>query len=279
MEFGNTDKESIFNRFILGDEEFKTETLYAYELGFRSQVSSTVFMDVSGFYFEYKDLRTFDVDRVFDLSTVPQGDLAFTYMNDANGYSSGMEAVVEWKVLRNLSINVQYSYINFTASPDSDVPGDGVGVIVFEEQEVNNIAALRCEYTFDGGVEFDVGVNYSHWTLIEEPIYLAKVIASIEPPQCILVDCLTLWVTNLLLKEDGSLFQSEKELLLDAIKNTRCHLILVSNETGMGIIPLGEISRRFVDESGWLHQEIAAIADQVTLSVAGLPHLLKTFQQ
>ena len=159
LEFGNRYPDEL-NRFILGNEEFKTETLYAYELGFRSQVSSTVFMDVSGFYFEYKDLRTFDVERVFDLSTFPWGDVAFTYMNDANGYSSGMEAVLEWKVLRNFSINVQYSYINFTASPDSDVPGDGVGVIVFEEQEVNNIAALRCEYTFDGGVEFDVGVNY-----------------------------------------------------------------------------------------------------------------------
>lgn len=118
----------------------------------------------------------------------------------------------------------------------------------------------------------------AHWNLIEEPIYLAEAISSIQAPQCILVDCLTLWVTNLLMKEDDTLFQTQKLMLLDSIKNTQCHLILVSNETGMGVIPMGEISRRFVDESGWLHQEIAAIADQVTLSVAGLPHLLKAFQ-
>ncbi len=159
LEFGSNNPVWL-NRFVLGNEKFKTETLYAYELGFRSQVSNTVFIDVSGFYFEYKDLRTFDIDYDPDLGTVPGGALAFTYMNDANGYSSGMEAVVEWKVLRNFAINLQYSYINFTASPDSDVPGNGAGVIVFEEQEVNNIAALRGEYTFDGGVEFDVGVNY-----------------------------------------------------------------------------------------------------------------------
>ncbi|MBV1919137.1 MAG: bifunctional adenosylcobinamide kinase/adenosylcobinamide-phosphate guanylyltransferase, partial [Pseudomonadales bacterium] len=95
-------------------------------------------------------------------------------------------------------------------------------------------------------------------------------------PQCILVDCLTLWVTNLLMKEDDVFFSEQKTALLTAIRNSQCNLILVSNETGMGVIPMGAITRRFVDESGWLHQEIAAIVEQVTLSVAGLPHVLKS---
>lgn len=114
-----------------------------------------------------------------------------------------------------------------------------------------------------------------HWSLIEEPIYLADTIAAITSPQCILVDCLTLWVTNLLMKEDDVFFAEQKTALLKAIHNSQCHLILVSNETGMGVIPMGNITRRFVDESGWLHQEIAAMVEQVTLSVAGLPHILK----
>ncbi|OUR89454.1 hypothetical protein A9Q81_21625 [Gammaproteobacteria bacterium 42_54_T18] len=155
LEFGSDDQRPSLNRFVKGSKDFVSETLYAYELGVRSQVTSNVFVDFSGFYFEYKDLRTFDLN-FFDPEL---GGSVFTYDNDASGYSSGGEAVVEWKVLRNLSINVQYSYIDVSVSPDSDVLG-GAGVIVFEEQEVNNIAALRCEYTFDGGVEFDVGVNY-----------------------------------------------------------------------------------------------------------------------
>ncbi len=54
-----------------------------------------------------------------------------------------------------------------------------------------------------------------------------------------------------------------------------CEVILVSNETGLGVVPLGRISREFVDESGWLHQAVAALADRVTLTVAGLPMTLK----
>ena len=116
----------------------------------------------------------------------------------------------------------------------------------------------------------------NHWSLIEEPIYLADAIAAITPPQCILIDCLTLWVTNLLMKEDDAFFAEQKTALLTVIRNSQCNLILVSNETGMGVIPMGSITRRFVDESGWLHQEIAATVEQVTLSVAGLPHVLKS---
>ncbi|PCJ37553.1 MAG: bifunctional adenosylcobinamide kinase/adenosylcobinamide-phosphate guanylyltransferase [Moraxellaceae bacterium] len=114
-----------------------------------------------------------------------------------------------------------------------------------------------------------------NWTLIEEPIYLADAISSIASHHCVIIDCLTLWVTNLLMKEDDALFAEQKIALIDAFRNSQCHLILVSNETGMGVIPLGQVTRRFVDESGWLHQEIASIADQVTLSVAGLPLILK----
>ncbi|OUS31635.1 bifunctional adenosylcobinamide kinase/adenosylcobinamide-phosphate guanylyltransferase [Gammaproteobacteria bacterium 45_16_T64] len=119
-----------------------------------------------------------------------------------------------------------------------------------------------------------------HWALIEEPIFLGNAIQLLSedsnPSTCILIDCLTLWVTNLLMKDDEKVFREQKKQLLHAIETTNAHLIMVSNETGMGVIPMGQITRRFVDETGWLHQEIAAIADEVTLSVAGLPHVLKS---
>ncbi len=115
----------------------------------------------------------------------------------------------------------------------------------------------------------------SHWGLIEEPLQLADAISSITPPQCVLVDCLTLWVSNWLMEENPAGFQHAKEALLTVLQQSPHHIILVSNETGMGVIPMGKLSRTFVDESGWLHQAIAAIADEVVLTVAGLPLPLK----
>ncbi|MFW1859967.1 bifunctional adenosylcobinamide kinase/adenosylcobinamide-phosphate guanylyltransferase [Acinetobacter defluvii] len=122
------------------------------------------------------------------------------------------------------------------------------------------------------------------WTVIEEPIYLANVLEKIDQPNhVILVDCLTLWMTNLLLKQDENsqnvendeLQIQECEKLLKILPTLQSHIILVSNETGLGVIPMGEISRKFVDESGRLHQQIGKIADQVIFCVAGFPMYLK----
>lgn len=67
----------------------------------------------------------------------------------------------------------------------------------------------------------------------------------------------------------------ERSAFLAALPDLPGRIILVSNETGLGITPLGELSRRFADESGWLHQDIAAICEQVVFTVAGLPLYLK----
>lgn len=114
------------------------------------------------------------------------------------------------------------------------------------------------------------------WKLVEEPLFLANILSHhAAQDRCILVDCLTLWLTNLLHTENPQQWQSERKALLDILPSLAGHIILVSNEVGMGIVPMGEITRRFVDESGWLHQDLAAICDRVTLTVAGLPHCLK----
>ncbi len=92
---------------------------------------------------------------------------------------------------------------------------------------------------------------------------------------CLLVDCLTLWLTNLLLADDTSLLAQEREALLEQLQILPGQIILVSNETGMGVVPLGQLARRFGDEAGLLHQHLAKICDRVILTVAGLPQVLK----
>ncbi|MEK7758926.1 MAG: bifunctional adenosylcobinamide kinase/adenosylcobinamide-phosphate guanylyltransferase [Pseudomonadota bacterium] len=114
------------------------------------------------------------------------------------------------------------------------------------------------------------------WTLVEEPLALARVLREqAAPDRCLLVDCLTLWFTNLLCADDATVFAAERRALVELLPQLPGHIILVSNETGMGVVPLGALSRRFCDEAGWLHQDIAQLSDRVILTVAGLPHLLK----
>ena len=115
-----------------------------------------------------------------------------------------------------------------------------------------------------------------HWALVEEPLFLANALKKIDQPnQIILVDCLTLWLTNLLLLDDQNIQQFECEQLLKVLPTLESEIILVSNETGLGVVPLGEISRRFVDEAGRLHQALGQIADKVVFCVAGFPMILK----
>lgn len=115
-----------------------------------------------------------------------------------------------------------------------------------------------------------------HWGLVEEPVELARVLrehASVGT--CLLVDCLTLWLTNLLMLEDDARLAAERDALLACIAELPGRVLLVSNETGLGVVPLGELTRRYVDEAGWLHQALAERCTRVTFTVAGLPMLLK----
>ncbi|USW94804.1 bifunctional adenosylcobinamide kinase/adenosylcobinamide-phosphate guanylyltransferase [Pseudomonas proteolytica] len=116
----------------------------------------------------------------------------------------------------------------------------------------------------------------SHWGLIEEPLELARVLREhAAPGQCLLVDCLTLWLTNLLMLDDPQRLGVEREHLLDCLASLPGEIIFVSNETGLGVVPLGELTRRYVDEAGWLHQALAERCQRVVLTVAGLPLTLK----
>lgn len=114
------------------------------------------------------------------------------------------------------------------------------------------------------------------WALVEEPVRLMQALRDhAAENRCLLVDCLTLWLTNLLLLDDGSALIRERDALIEGIAALPGRIVLVSNETGLGVVPLGELTRRYVDEAGWLHQALAERAQRVTFCVAGLPMILK----
>lgn len=116
----------------------------------------------------------------------------------------------------------------------------------------------------------------AHWALVEEPLALARALQEQAAAQrCLLVDCLTLWLTNLLLADDGAHLQHEVNELLATLPALPGRILLVSNETGLGVVPLGELTRRYVDEAGWLHQALAEASERVLFTVAGLPMTLK----
>ena len=115
-----------------------------------------------------------------------------------------------------------------------------------------------------------------HWQVVEEPLALASVLrGAAAPDRCLLVDCLTLWLSNHLMRDDGRDWPTARAALLRALDEAPGRVILVSNEVGQGIVPMGALSRRFVDEAGWLHQAITERATRVNWVVAGLPQVLK----
>lgn len=114
------------------------------------------------------------------------------------------------------------------------------------------------------------------WTSIEEPLALADALREhARADRCVMVDCLTLWLSNLLGDGDATRFERERKALLDTLPALPGEIVLVSNEVGLGIVPLGELSRRFVDEAGRLHQALAAQCDRVIFVAAGLPLTMK----
>jgi len=110
------------------------------------------------------------------------------------------------------------------------------------------------------------------WTTIEAPLDLAAALAA-HARAPILVDCLTLWLSNLMMAEAP--IEPEIDRLARALAEAAAPVVLVANEVGSGIVPDNALARRFRDQQGGLNQRIAAQADQVVLVVAGLPLYLK----
>ena len=117
---------------------------------------------------------------------------------------------------------------------------------------------------------------------LEVPLALGEAIATHSAPgTLVVVDCLTLWLTNLLMPPqgtnacDGNASDESTAKLLESLKAAKGPVVLVGNEIGMGVIPMGAQVRAFVDTLGRLNQDVAAICDRVTLMVAGLPVVVK----
>lgn len=111
------------------------------------------------------------------------------------------------------------------------------------------------------------------WETIEQPIDLAPTFRNARANDAILLDCATLWLSNLLLAEKNPV--EAQKVLLDAISSCAAPVVVVTNEVGAGIVPEHAISRTFRDEQGRLNQRLAIAANYVALVVAGLPMVLK----
>lgn len=112
------------------------------------------------------------------------------------------------------------------------------------------------------------------WLTIEAPLGIDEFIGKHSAPDMpILVDCLTLWVSNLMQAERD--IASATSALVRALENARGDVTLVSNETGLGIVPMNALARAFRDEAGRVNQQVAASADTVYFMIAGLPFALK----
>lgn len=126
-----------------------------------------------------------------------------------------------------------------------------------------------------------------NWITVEAPLALAATITQHSNlDTVILIDCLTVWLSNLLFSEQidfpevGAIippacFQLERDALLLALSDAQGDVILVSNEVGQGIVPQGAVSRWFVDEAGRLNQAVATVCERAVMIVAGLPLTLK----
>jgi adenosylcobinamide kinase/adenosylcobinamide-phosphate guanylyltransferase len=125
------------------------------------------------------------------------------------------------------------------------------------------------------------------WRTVEEPLALADALRQwCAPQRLVLVDCLTLWLSNLMFADGtdypdvGEIalpaqFHAQRAAMLNALEQAAGDVVLVSNEVGMGIVPYGAISRAFTDEAGRLNQAVAAVCDRAVFVAAGLPLVLK----
>jgi adenosylcobinamide kinase/adenosylcobinamide-phosphate guanylyltransferase len=111
------------------------------------------------------------------------------------------------------------------------------------------------------------------WTTLEEPLEIARALTAVAAGRPVLVDCLTLWLSNVIAA--GRDVERETDALIDALAHRDAPVIAVANEVGLGIVPENALARLFRDHAGRLNQRVAARADRVVFMAAGLPLTLK----
>ncbi|TAN58476.1 MAG: bifunctional adenosylcobinamide kinase/adenosylcobinamide-phosphate guanylyltransferase [Rhodospirillales bacterium] len=148
-----------------------------------------------------------------------------------------------------------------SAFAESLMPGGGVYIATAEILDEEMSARIRLHQVRRGPI----------WTTCNAPIDLAEALRT--PGQTALVDCLTLWTSNLLLAGRDAVQEIEDVIVV--LKSRMSDTVLVSNEVGLGIVPDNALARAFRDQAGLVNQKIASIADRVVFVAAGLPMLLK----
>ena len=111
------------------------------------------------------------------------------------------------------------------------------------------------------------------WATIDAPLELAATLESLPEGAAVLVDCLTLWLSNVMLADRDVVRECDR--LAGVLSRPRGFWVVVGNEVGLGIVPDNALARRFRDDAGRLNQQIAAVADEVSFLVAGLPMRVK----
>ncbi|MBN1905875.1 MAG: bifunctional adenosylcobinamide kinase/adenosylcobinamide-phosphate guanylyltransferase [Deltaproteobacteria bacterium] len=141
---------------------------------------------------------------------------------------------------------------------------------------------LATAQPFDDEMEYRIKRHQeergSGWTTVEESVDIVKKIKELDGDKTIiLLDCLTLWLSNLYMKyeSDVDMVYKEIERFVEGISGIKGRLVLVSNEVGMGIVPENKLARMYRDASGTMNRKVAGIADKVIITFAGLPLVLK----
>ena len=115
------------------------------------------------------------------------------------------------------------------------------------------------------------------WQLVEEPIQLAATLAKWnQADNAVIIECLSLWMSNLLCLEDEEVFALESQAFLTEVAGFSGDLVIVSSEVGLGVMPMNKLARRFADEIGTMNQKLANLTERVTFVAAGLPMPLKS---
>lgn len=151
--------------------------------------------------------------------------------------------------------------------------------IAWQQQTCGSVMVIATAAHQDSAMEKRIAHHRrnrpQNWQVIEIGSELTQTLLQHSAPdRLILVDCLTLWLSHALYHSFD--WSQQKQALLDALPHLAGDVIFVSNEVGQGVVPLGEICRQFVDESGWLHQHLAQRVERVTSVIAGLPLVLKS---
>lgn len=166
------------------------------------------------------------------------------------------------------------------ANQYTSIPAHGEGVVFIATARADDDEMVK-------RIESHRQDRPAHWRVIEEPRALSECLKQLnnellgnastdKSVPVVLVDCLTLWLTQLCCEPlTAEQLSDECNRLVQQVAQLNYPVILVSNELNMGVTPLGELSRRYCDAAGILHQSLASVCDSVTLVVAGLPLTLK----